>query len=210
MALHVYIVEGLPSEVTFDSPNGHSDVDSMTNDDINIETERSSPLPSAKQKQRKRELDKMAASKYRSRKKQKTLALDKQQAELEQENTELTQQVKSAEQEIVMLKSLLREIYAPCNHSNHTVPETAVEMVNSSMMDSNNETGSTQSVNEALKQSMISRMKTSADVPIHHHSQSNQNVTIVTKSSSINSTSSDKPPEMNNNLFAVIWNKVTL
>ena len=79
-----------------------------------------SPVAKRQQKQRKREQDKTAALKYRNRKKQELLALDKQQTKLEQENAELFKQVKSAEEEIVMLKSLLREIYAPCNHGNPT------------------------------------------------------------------------------------------
>ena len=71
------------------------------------------------QGQHKKEQDKIAAVKYRSRKRRETSSLIDQQAQLEQENAELHQQIKSAEEEIVILKSALREVYAPCNHSNH-------------------------------------------------------------------------------------------
>jgi len=67
-------------------------------------------------KQRKREQNKAAALKYRSRKKEEKLSLDKQQATLEQENAELHAQVKSAEEEIAYLKSMLHEVCASSNN----------------------------------------------------------------------------------------------
>ena len=66
-------------------------------------------------KQRKREQNKTAALKYRSRKKQEKLSLDKQQAVLEQENERLYNQVKQAEEEIAYLKSMLHEVCASSN-----------------------------------------------------------------------------------------------
>ena len=69
-------------------------------------------------KQRKREQNKTAALKYRSRKKQEKFSLDKQQAALEQENQKLLDQVKQAEEEIAYLKSMLHEV---CTSSNVNV-----------------------------------------------------------------------------------------
>lgn len=73
-----------------------------------------------RQRPHKREQDKMAALKYRNCKKEEMLTLYKQQTKLEQENNELVDKVKTAEQEILILKSLIREIYGPCNHGNPT------------------------------------------------------------------------------------------
>ena len=116
--------------VTVDSPSHHNGehikltptpVEDVTND-ITMATKRTSPSSCSsvakRQKQRKREQDKMAALKYRHRKKQEIIALDEQQTKLEHENIQLIKQVELAEEQIVMLKSLLRKIYAPCNHSN--------------------------------------------------------------------------------------------
>lgn len=72
-------------------------------------------------KQRKREQNKAAALKYRSRKKEEKLSLDKQQAILEQENVELRDQVKSAEEEIAYLKSMLHKV---CTSSNNEIADS--------------------------------------------------------------------------------------
>lgn len=72
-------------------------------------------------KQRKREQNKAAALKYRSRKKQEKLGLDKQQTTLECENAELRDKVKSAEEEIAYLKSMLHEV---CASSSITVSDS--------------------------------------------------------------------------------------
>ena len=66
-------------------------------------------------KQRKREQNKAAALKYRSRKKQEKLTLDQQQTALEQKNAELRDQVKCAEEEIAYLKSMLHEVCISSN-----------------------------------------------------------------------------------------------
>ena len=68
-------------------------------------------------RQRKREQNKAAALKYRSRKKEEKLSLDKQQAILELENAELLDEVKHAEEEIAYLKSMLHEVCMPSNTS---------------------------------------------------------------------------------------------
>jgi len=80
----------------------------------------SSPVTKKQRLNCKKELDKTAAVKYRSRKKQERLSLVERQARLKDENTKLHEQVKSAEEEIVILKSALREVFAPCNHHTHT------------------------------------------------------------------------------------------
>ena len=66
-------------------------------------------------KQRKREQNKAAALKYRSRKKEEKSSLDKQQTALEQENAELRDEVKCAEEEIAYLKSMLHEVCVSSN-----------------------------------------------------------------------------------------------
>ena len=66
-------------------------------------------------RQRKREQNKAAALKYRSRKKEEKMSLDKQQAILELENAELLDKVKRAEEEIAYLKSMLHEVCMPAN-----------------------------------------------------------------------------------------------
>lgn len=71
-------------------------------------------------KQRKKEQNKAAALKYRSRKKQEKLSLDQQQTALEQENSELHDQVKCAQEEIAYLKSMLHEV---CTSSNINVAD---------------------------------------------------------------------------------------
>lgn len=123
------VEEPISEVVTVDSPSHHNHghihtpVEDVTND-ITMATKRTLPSlcssVAKRQKQRKREQDKMAASKYRHRKKQEIMALDEQQTKLEHENTELIKQVELAEEQLVMLKSLLRKIYAPCNHGNDT------------------------------------------------------------------------------------------
>lgn len=66
-------------------------------------------------KQRKREQNKAAALKYRSRKKEEKQSLDKQQTTLEHKNAELREQVKHAEEEIAYLKSMWNKL---CGSSN--------------------------------------------------------------------------------------------
>ena len=68
-------------------------------------------------KQRKREQNKAAALKYRSRKKEEKLSLDKQQGILERENAKLHDQVKQAEEQITYLKSMLHEVCVSSNVS---------------------------------------------------------------------------------------------
>lgn len=136
-----YISEAVTVDSAHHYPNGdnveviHSPGEHVTND-ITMATKRASPLSCSsvakRQKQRKREQDKMAALKYRHRKKQEVMALDEQQTKLEHENTELIRKIELAEEQIIMLKSLLRKIYAPCNHSNSISDSTPQSSPNSS------------------------------------------------------------------------------
>ena len=135
-----YISEAVTVDSAHHYPNGdnveviHSPGEHVTND-ITMATKRASPSSCSsvakRQKQRKKEQDKMAALKYRHRKKQEVMALDEQQTKLEHENTELIRKIELAEEQIIMLKSLLRKIYAPCNHSNSISDSTPQSSPNS-------------------------------------------------------------------------------
>ena len=139
-AAAAYISEAVTVDSAHHYSNGdnveviHSPGEQVTND-IAMATKRASPLSCSsvakRQKQRKREQDKMAALKYRHRKKQEVMALDEQQTKLEHENTELIRKIELAEEQIIMLKSLLRKIYAPCNHSNSISDSTPQSSPNS-------------------------------------------------------------------------------
>ena len=148
-----------------------------------------SPAAKRQQRQRKREQDKLAALKYRNRKKQEVLALDEQQSNLEQENAELVKQVKSAEEEIVMLKSLLREVYAPCNHGNPTA-NTMPQSNSSSSTKTTNTVVTTASVQHSIHDQSIDR---SQDTP--------------SSTSGSCGSSSDMGANNTDNMFAVIWNE---
>ena len=153
-----------------------------------------SPVAKRQQRQRKREQDKLAAVKYRNRKKQEILTLDKQQTKLEQENIELFKQVKSAEEEVVMLKSLLREIYAPCNHGNP--PTTSnVTMQSSATVVSNNVASLTSGSHNTTTSSTSGSVKTS-------DSSSFSNLTNTPQGGEINTTNYD------NDLFSIMWNEL--
>ena len=105
-------VEQQPSEPP--ACSGSSKVSGKRKSSANASTSKRRRLTEPR-KQRKREQNKTAALKYRSRKKQEKLSLDKQQAVLEQENEKLLDEVKHAEEEIAYLKSMLQEVCASSN-----------------------------------------------------------------------------------------------
>jgi len=79
-------------------------------------------------KQRKREQNKAAALKYRSRKKQEKETLEDKRKRLEQENTELMEQVKNAKEEIAYLKSMIQEVCAPASTMIQDVPSCSEDV----------------------------------------------------------------------------------
>ena len=79
-------------------------------------------------KQRKREQNKTAALKYRSRKKQEKMTLDEQQTSLERDNAKLLEQIKCAEEEITYLKSVLQEVCAPTSTMIPDVPSSSEDV----------------------------------------------------------------------------------
>ena len=196
--------------VSEDSPTDntsgyHSDV---SNSEGTIGTKHVSSLylPAAKRqrRQRKREQDKLAALKYRNRKKQEVLALDEQQAKLELENATLVKQVKSAEEEIIMLKSLLREIYAPSNHGNPTSTIPQSSNLSTGVIDTATSVIHSNTTNHTSSQSSI----TSAVQPLCYQVRSDTS----TDNSNTWSHSNRLPAGWNNivqpHMFAVIWNHV--
>lgn len=177
-------------------------------------TKRSSPSCSSaakRQRQRKREQDKMAASKYRHRKKQEILALDDQQTKLEHENSELVKQVKSAEEEIVMLKSLLREIYAPCNHSNptNTIPQSSS---NSSLpaatVATNNSSTVTASDAHVMQTSTAKVLLQSSRVTTTQLACNQSDQAMHSDRSSLTDRANTATSDHKKDLFAVIWNEL--
>ena len=200
----------VPDDSLTDNTSGyHSDA---SNSQGTIGTKRESsfyqPAAKRKQRQRKREQDKLAALKYRSRKKQEVLALDEQQAKLELENATLVKQVKLAEKEIVMLKSLLREIYAPCNHGNptSTMPQSSTSMINTATSVTHSNTAVNDSnVTDYLSQCSIG----SAVHPLCHQLKERLDTSTNGEDWSHSKT---LQAGWNNvvqpNVFAVIWNHV--